>query len=124
VTLLLGILERRRAHRSLSALAAFSCLVAAQIVFWTVTFPANQATHNWTVIPANWMRRADDFRDDADTAGGATRAAKGRGNVDGNRPGPVASLRMTGGRYGFLFVQLWWPTFQAPSSSSSSIVPY
>jgi hypothetical protein len=55
-TLVLSILERKRSHRSLGALAAFSCLVAAQAVFWIFTFPANQATHNWTVIPANWMQ--------------------------------------------------------------------
>jgi hypothetical protein len=29
--------------------------VAAQVVFWTFTYPANQATNNWTVLPANWQ---------------------------------------------------------------------
>jgi hypothetical protein len=24
-------------------------------VFWTFTFPANQQTSNWTVLPENWM---------------------------------------------------------------------
>jgi hypothetical protein len=23
-------------------------------VFWTFTFPANQQTDNWTVLPENW----------------------------------------------------------------------
>jgi hypothetical protein len=26
-----------------------------QVVFWTFTFPANQATDNWTMLPENWM---------------------------------------------------------------------
>jgi hypothetical protein len=29
-------------------------LIVAQVLFWTFTFPANQATHNWTTIPDNW----------------------------------------------------------------------
>jgi hypothetical protein len=36
------------------ALAALAGLVAAQAVFWIWTFPANQATGNWTVQPENW----------------------------------------------------------------------
>lgn len=38
------------------ALAALACLVAAQAVFWIWTFPANQATSNWTTQPADWAR--------------------------------------------------------------------
>ncbi|MGD9615410.1 MAG: DUF1772 domain-containing protein [Alphaproteobacteria bacterium] len=34
--------------------AALAALIAAQIVFWVWTFPANQATANWTRQPANW----------------------------------------------------------------------
>jgi hypothetical protein len=30
------------------------CLIAAQFVFWTWTFPANKATDFWTSIPENW----------------------------------------------------------------------
>jgi hypothetical protein len=55
-TLVLAILERRRSEKSLGALAAFSCLVAAQAVFWIFTFPANQATRNWTFIPPDWIQ--------------------------------------------------------------------
>jgi hypothetical protein len=33
---------------------ALAGLVGAQIVFWVWTFPANQATDNWTQQPANW----------------------------------------------------------------------
>ena len=36
------------------ALVAFGGLVAAQIIFWVWTFPANQATTNWSVQPQNW----------------------------------------------------------------------
>lgn len=33
---------------------ALLLLVGAQLLFWTFTFPANVATHNWTQIPGNW----------------------------------------------------------------------
>lgn len=33
---------------------ALLCLVAAQALFWTYTYPANAATRNWTVIPLEW----------------------------------------------------------------------
>jgi len=36
------------------ALAALASLVAAQAIFWIWTFPANQATRNWTVQPQDW----------------------------------------------------------------------
>jgi len=36
-------------------LVAFLCIVGTQVVFWTFTFPANQQTSNWTVLPENWM---------------------------------------------------------------------
>lgn len=36
------------------ALIAVVCLIAAQVVFWTYTYPANVATNNWTTIPQNW----------------------------------------------------------------------
>jgi len=35
-------------------LIALVCLVATQIVFWTLVFPGNQQTQNWTVVAANW----------------------------------------------------------------------
>jgi hypothetical protein len=37
----------------LAALAAL-CFVAMLIVFFVWTFPANQATENWVVLPENW----------------------------------------------------------------------
>jgi hypothetical protein len=35
-------------------IVAILCLLAAQGLFWTLTFPANAATENWTVVPADW----------------------------------------------------------------------
>jgi hypothetical protein len=35
--------------------AALLLLIAAQAVFWFFTFPANTATHNWTLIPSDWQ---------------------------------------------------------------------
>jgi hypothetical protein len=35
-------------------LASIGCLIAAQIIFWSFTFPANRRTENWTIIPENW----------------------------------------------------------------------
>lgn len=37
-----------------SVLAAIACLVIAQIIFWWLTYPANVATSNWTIVPADW----------------------------------------------------------------------
>lgn len=36
------------------ALTAFVCIAATQAVFWTFTFPTNQETLNWTVLPDHW----------------------------------------------------------------------
>jgi hypothetical protein len=38
----------------LLAIVALVSLVAAQVVFWTFTYPANVATNNWTAVPADW----------------------------------------------------------------------
>jgi hypothetical protein len=37
-------------------LAALAMLVLAQLAFWFFTFPANQATDNWTTMPADWAQ--------------------------------------------------------------------
>jgi hypothetical protein len=39
-----------------AALGAIACLVVAQIIFWSFTYPANVATSNWTSIPNDWQR--------------------------------------------------------------------
>jgi hypothetical protein len=36
------------------AIVAFACMLATQLVFWTLTFPGNQQTANWTQLPDNW----------------------------------------------------------------------
>lgn len=36
------------------ALVGFICVAATLAIFFTFTFPANQATANWTAIPPNW----------------------------------------------------------------------
>lgn len=55
-TLVLSIKVRREWKPFVFALIAFICIVATQVVFWTYTYPTNQATNNWTVLPENWMQ--------------------------------------------------------------------
>ena len=54
-TLALAIALRGEAKPFAFALIALLCIVAAQVVFWTYTYPANQVTNNWTMLPENWM---------------------------------------------------------------------
>ncbi|MEI2805455.1 hypothetical protein [Albidovulum sp.] len=35
-------------------LLAIALVLAAQVIFWAFTFPANRATANWTEVPENW----------------------------------------------------------------------
>lgn len=37
------------------AVVAFMLMIATQMVFWTLNFPANQQTSNWAQLPANWQ---------------------------------------------------------------------
>ena len=37
------------------ALVAFLLVAATLVVFFTWTYPANQATSNWTAVPADWQ---------------------------------------------------------------------
>jgi hypothetical protein len=39
-----------------SVIAAILCLIGAQVLFWTRTYPANVVTSNWTAIPDNWQQ--------------------------------------------------------------------
>jgi hypothetical protein len=55
-TLLLAISVRGRPSAFPFALGAFLCIAGSQVIFWTFTFPANQQTNNWTMLPANWMQ--------------------------------------------------------------------
>jgi hypothetical protein len=36
------------------ALASFLFIAAGLVIFFVWTFPTNQATNNWTVVPKNW----------------------------------------------------------------------
>ena len=52
--LLLAMLLRRRGAAFWLALTAFLLVAANLAIFFIWTFPANQATSNWTVAPPNW----------------------------------------------------------------------
>ena len=47
---------RVRSSSAMSAptLFALACLIGTQVAFWTLVFPGNRQTHDWTVAPANW----------------------------------------------------------------------
>ena len=53
-TLVLTILSYGRRREFALALTAFLCIVGTQAVFWTFTFPTNQETLNWTILPGHW----------------------------------------------------------------------
>ena len=42
-------------------LIAFASVIAGQVIFWLFTFPANQATENWTTQPADWDALRDQW---------------------------------------------------------------
>jgi hypothetical protein len=54
--LALTITLRREQRAFVFALIGLLCLVGTQVVFWTYTYPANQITNNWTMLPDNWMQ--------------------------------------------------------------------
>ena len=53
--LILAIRIRKKRKSFVWTLTAFLCIVGTQVVFWTFTYPANVATDNWTMLPANWQ---------------------------------------------------------------------
>jgi hypothetical protein len=53
-TLVYTVLLMRSGEAYGYALAAFLLALANLAIFFGWTFPANQATQNWTVAPANW----------------------------------------------------------------------
>jgi hypothetical protein len=53
-TLALAIAAYRGGRPYLLPALACLCLLATQAVFWSFTFPANQATGNWTMLPAGF----------------------------------------------------------------------
>jgi hypothetical protein len=54
-TLALTIMVRHQPRVFALTLAAFLCLLAAHVLFWIFTFPANKETLYWTALPENWM---------------------------------------------------------------------
>ena len=53
--LVLTIVVRTKPRAFVLTLIAFLCILGTQVVFWTYTYPANQETGNWTMLPANWL---------------------------------------------------------------------
>lgn len=53
-TLVLAILLRGRGAALGLVLIALLCIIGTQLIFWTITFPVNQATDNWTSLPVDW----------------------------------------------------------------------
>jgi hypothetical protein len=53
-TLLLTIMIRKQESVFALTLTALLCIGATQIIFWIFTYPVNQQTNNWTILPANW----------------------------------------------------------------------
>ena len=47
-------LAMRRRRAFVFVLINLVCLVATLVIFFAFTFPANQATNNWTQMPADW----------------------------------------------------------------------
>jgi hypothetical protein len=52
----LAFLIRAQRAPSIFALIGGLCLVATLAIFFAFTFPANQATNNWTQVPADWQQ--------------------------------------------------------------------
>jgi Domain of unknown function (DUF1772) len=50
----LAAMLRGRSRPFILALIAGLCVVVMFAIFFIWTYPANQATDNWTTIPANW----------------------------------------------------------------------
>jgi hypothetical protein len=53
--LALALVLRRQGLAGALALAAALLVGASLVVFFVWTFPTNQATANWTVVPENWQ---------------------------------------------------------------------
>jgi hypothetical protein len=54
--LVLAALVRTQRRAQRLVVAAILCIVAAQIVFWAFTYPVNQVTNNWTLLPEDWQQ--------------------------------------------------------------------
>jgi Ni/Fe-hydrogenase subunit HybB-like protein len=54
-TLVLTIMVRHARNVFMLTFIALLCIAGTQVVFWRFTYPVNQQTSNWTVLPANWV---------------------------------------------------------------------
>lgn len=54
-TLAVTIALRHHGSAHWLALAGFLCIAATLVIFFIWTYPANIATNNWTIVPANWQ---------------------------------------------------------------------
>jgi hypothetical protein len=54
VNLALGAILRRQHLRAWPAFISAALILATLVIFFIWTFPANQVTENWTVIPQGW----------------------------------------------------------------------
>jgi hypothetical protein len=52
----LAVLDRRRPRVFPATALAAACVVAGHALFWSLTFPVNRATANWTTLPEHWER--------------------------------------------------------------------
>lgn len=51
-TLVLVILLRGQGDVFIFALIGLLCIIGTQVIFWTIAFPVNHATENWTSLPS------------------------------------------------------------------------
>lgn len=70
VNVLLAICVRSQSGPFRAALLAALCFVLMLVIFVLWTLPANQATQNWTTVPANWdqLRRQWEYSHAVNTA--------------------------------------------------------
>jgi len=54
-TLILSVMLYKQYWGFIFSLIAFLCIAGTQVIFWTYTQPANRATHNWMMLPDNWI---------------------------------------------------------------------
>ena len=50
----LAYLVRRDRAQFVPAMIALLCVAGTQAIFWTLNYPVNHETQNWTTLPANW----------------------------------------------------------------------
>lgn len=55
-TIILTVLVRTQSWIFYLTLTAVICFAVSLLIFFLYTYPANQATSNWTHLPANWQQ--------------------------------------------------------------------